>query len=67
MLDVLAAIRALDAWAFLWINRSLQNPFFDLLMPILSTKEYALVRSATSLSETWTVLVRPLGPITVTW
>jgi undecaprenyl-diphosphatase len=46
MTDVLAALRALDAWAFLLINRFLQNPFFDLLMPVLSTKRYLLLPAA---------------------
>ncbi len=43
MADLLAALRALDAWAFLVINQSLQNPLFDLVMPVLSAKRYALL------------------------
>lgn len=46
MADLLSGLRALDAWFFELINRSLQNPLFDLLMPILSTKRYALLPAA---------------------
>lgn len=46
MAEMVAALRGLDTWAFLLINRSLQNPLFDLVMPILSTKQYALLPAA---------------------
>ena len=46
MVDLLSGLRTLDAWGFLLINRTLQNPLFDLLMPILSTKRYALLPAA---------------------
>jgi undecaprenyl-diphosphatase len=41
--DTMAALRAMDVWGFLLINRSLQNPFFDLLMPILSTNPMSIL------------------------
>jgi len=37
---------SVDTWLFLVLNRSLQNPLFDLVMPILSTKRYALLPAA---------------------
>lgn len=43
MANVVAGLQAVDAWIFHLINRSLQNPLFDLLMPILSTKEYLIL------------------------
>lgn len=46
MAHLLAALQSLDAAALLLINRSLQNPLFDFLMPILSTKRYALLPAA---------------------
>jgi undecaprenyl-diphosphatase len=46
MADIGAALRALDTWGLLLVNRTLQNPVFDLLMPILSTKRYALLPAA---------------------
>jgi undecaprenyl-diphosphatase len=39
----MAGLSALDARIFHLINRSLQNPLFDLVMPILSTKRYFLL------------------------
>jgi undecaprenyl-diphosphatase len=39
----------LDTWGFLVINRVLQNPVFDLLMPILSEKHYALLPAAVAI------------------
>jgi undecaprenyl-diphosphatase len=39
----MAGLSVLDAWIFHLINRSLQNPLFDLLMPILSDKRYFLL------------------------
>jgi len=39
----MAGLSALDAWIFHLINRSLQNPLFDLVMPILSNKRYFLL------------------------
>ncbi len=42
----MSGLSALDAWTFLLINRSLQNPLFDLVMPILSTKRYFLLPAA---------------------
>lgn len=55
MAAVLSALSALDARAFLLINRSLQNPLFDLLMPILSAKRYFLLPAAvlTVMLLTW--------------
>jgi undecaprenyl-diphosphatase len=46
MAGLLSGLLALDARAFLLINRSLQNPLFDLLMPILSAKRYFLLPAA---------------------
>lgn len=46
MADLLSGLPALDVWLFQLINRSLQNPLFDLLMPILSTKRYAILPAA---------------------
>ncbi|HSB73288.1 MAG TPA: phosphatase PAP2 family protein [Candidatus Methylomirabilis sp.] len=40
--DVVAGVGAVDAWLFHLINRSWQNRLFDILMPILSTKEYLI-------------------------
>ena len=39
----MAGLSALDAWIFHLINRSLQNPVFDILMPILSNKRFFLL------------------------
>ena len=39
----MAGLSALDAWIFHLINRSLQNPVFDILMPILSSKRFFLL------------------------
>ena len=44
--DVLSSLGSLDARLFLLINRSQQNPVFDLVMPILSTKRYFLLPAA---------------------
>jgi undecaprenyl-diphosphatase len=46
---VISDLRSLDAWLFLLINRSLQNPVFDILMPILSTKRYVLLPAAAAI------------------
>jgi undecaprenyl-diphosphatase len=43
----MAGLLALDAWIFHLINRSLQNPLFDLVMPILSNKRYFLLPALT--------------------
>ncbi len=48
-MDAVSRLRSLDAWAFLLVNRSLQNPVFDLLMPILSTKRYILLPAAVAM------------------
>ncbi len=45
----MSGLSALDAWTFLLINRSLQNPLFDLVMPILSTKRYFLLPAAVAI------------------
>jgi undecaprenyl-diphosphatase len=42
MTNAVAGLWALDARIFHLVNRSLQNPLFDFLMPILSTKEYLI-------------------------
>ena len=42
----MSGLSALDTWTFHLINRSLQNPLFDLIMPILSTKRYFLLPAA---------------------
>lgn len=46
MAAVVSQLSALDARVFLFINRSLQNPLFDLLMPILSAKRYFVLPAA---------------------
>jgi undecaprenyl-diphosphatase len=46
---VMSGLSALDTWTFLLINRSLQNPLFDLVMPILSTKRYFLLPAAVAI------------------
>lgn len=46
---VTSGLSALDAWTFLLINRSLQNPVFDLVMPVLSTKHYFLLPAAVAI------------------
>jgi len=43
---LMSGFSAFDAWTFHLINRSLQNPLFDLVMPILSTKRYFLLPAA---------------------
>ncbi len=43
---LISGFSSLDARIFHLINRSLQNPLFDLLMPILSTKRYFLLPAA---------------------
>lgn len=42
-MDVSGAFHTADRWAFLLINRTLQNPAFDVLMPILSDKRAGLL------------------------
>lgn len=49
MATVMSGLSALDTWTFLLINRSLQNPVFDLVMPILSTKRYFLLPAAVAI------------------
>jgi undecaprenyl-diphosphatase len=44
--SVLSALQGVDSWTFLLINGCLQNPLFDLLMPLLSTKRYILLPGA---------------------
>ena len=44
--EAFSRLRGLDGWAFLLVNRSLQNPVCDVLMPILSTKRYILFPAA---------------------
>jgi undecaprenyl-diphosphatase len=46
MATLMPGFLALDTWTFHLINRSLQNPLFDLVMPILSTKRYFLLPAA---------------------
>jgi undecaprenyl-diphosphatase len=41
--DLGAAFQTADRWAFLLVNRTLQNPVFDFLMPILSDKRLGLL------------------------
>lgn len=43
MANAVTGLQTVDVWIFHLINRSLQNPVFDLLMPILSTKEYLIL------------------------
>ena len=42
-MDLGAAFQTADRWAFLLVNRTLQNPAFDFLMPILSDKRAGLL------------------------
>jgi len=49
MAFVMSEFSGVDTWLFLVINRSLQNPLFDLLMPILRTKRYALLPAAVAI------------------
>lgn len=42
-MDVSGAFHAADRWAFLLVNRTLQNPVFDFLMPLLSDKRLGLL------------------------
>jgi undecaprenyl-diphosphatase len=49
MTAVWSGLQALDGWGFLVINRVLQNPVFDVLMPILSTKRYAVLPAAAAI------------------
>ena len=42
-MDVSGAFHAADRWAFHLVNRTLQNPAFDFLMPILSDKRAGLL------------------------
>jgi undecaprenyl-diphosphatase len=46
MATLMSGLSALDTWTFYLINRSLQNPLFDLIMPVLSTKRYFLLPAA---------------------
>jgi undecaprenyl-diphosphatase len=41
--DLSEVFQAVDRWTFLLINRTLQNPAFDLVMPVLSDKRVGLV------------------------
>ncbi|HEX7511775.1 MAG TPA: phosphatase PAP2 family protein [Candidatus Methylomirabilis sp.] len=42
-MDLGGAFYTADRWAFLLVNRTLQNPVFDFLMPILSDKRLGLL------------------------
>ena len=42
----MSGLSTLDIWTFHLINHTFQNPLFDLLMPILSTKRYFLLPAA---------------------
>jgi len=46
MPDLLAWLEGTDRWLFLLINRAGQNSLFDLVMPVLSEKRYALIPGA---------------------
>lgn len=46
MAGVWSGLQMLDTWGFLLINRVLQNPVFDVLMPILNTKPYYILPAA---------------------
>jgi hypothetical protein len=46
---VMSGLAALDTWVFLLINRSLQNPLFDLVMPVLSAKRYFVLPAAVAI------------------
>jgi len=62
---LMSGLLALDTWTFHLINRSLQNPLFDLVMPILSAKRYFLLPAAVAIlmllvwggRRMWVVLV----------
>ena len=45
-MDLLAAVHAADVWGFLTINGGSRNPLFDVLMPVLSEKRYAILPGA---------------------
>ena len=45
-MDLLAAVHSADVWGFLAINHGSQNPLFDVLMPVLSDKRYAILPGA---------------------
>jgi len=47
--EVFSILTSLDTGVFFLINRTLENPLFDLLMPILSTKRYALLPGAAAI------------------
>jgi undecaprenyl-diphosphatase len=49
MVGVMSGLAALDTWLFLLINRSLQNPLFDLVMPVLSAKRYFVLPAAVAI------------------
>ena len=42
-MDLAGTFHAADRWAFLLVNRTLQNPAFDFLMPIFSDKRAGLL------------------------
>jgi len=46
MPDLLAWLSEADHWLFLLVNRTGQNGLFDLAMPVLSEKRYALLPAA---------------------
>jgi undecaprenyl-diphosphatase len=49
MAAVWSGLQMLDTWGFLLINRVLQNPVFDVLMPILNTKPYYFLPAAATI------------------
>lgn len=49
MADVWSGLQMLDTWGFLLINRVLQHPVLDVLMPILNTKPYYLLPAAATI------------------
>jgi len=49
MTDVWSGLQMVDTWGFILINRVLQNPVFDVLMPILNTKPYYFLPAAATI------------------
>ena len=61
-MDISGAFQTADRWAFLLVNRTLQNPAFDFLMPILSDKRAGLLLVAVIAPMLFARYGRQVGP-----
>jgi len=63
--DIGTLLSALDREIFLVVNRTLQNPVFDLVMPVLSDKRAGLFLAAAVLPWLWVRFGRRAWPVVI--